>query len=51
MEEQNKSMGENEGHKNGDGHRPPGVPPKEPPGKVIHPRPTHGAPQAEERLG
>lgn len=24
-------------------HRPPEVPPKEPPGKVIHPRPSHGS--------
>lgn len=36
---------EHKDHEHGKGgdHRPPNVPPPEPPGKIIHPRPTHGA--------
>ena len=34
--------GNSEDHRRDDEHRPDEVPPKEPPGQVIKPRPTHG---------
>jgi hypothetical protein len=30
-------------HGRGSDHRPPDVPPPEPPGKIVHPKPTHGS--------
>lgn len=35
--------GRSDEHRRDDEHRPPQVPPKEPPGHVIRPRPTHGS--------
>jgi len=42
MDDKQESKGQSDGHRQDGEHRPPEVPPKEPPGKVIHPRPTHG---------
>lgn len=33
----------NPGHGHDNEHRPPVIPPLEPPGRVTHPRPSHGS--------
>ncbi len=49
MPEDPKAPGNSGGHRHdddpgrGDEHRPPNVPPDEPPGRDVKPRPPHGA--------
>ncbi len=42
MEHENHDAGRSDEHRKDNEHRPPEIPPKEPPGKVIRPRPSHG---------
>ena len=42
-EHENDSQGHSDEHRRDDEHRPPEVPPKEPPGRIVKPRPSHGS--------